>query len=275
MSSVTVRFCTRVDALTTLPNGAKKVTTPIVGNEYLVSGNEEKFLDEFGDQIYMLARYVVEEIVLHAGWVDYGPNGSYEKFRTIQVHLFRAISDNTVIAEKDSGELIWKENQSRPNVCTTTVTSTSAVTYASDVTSASDVTNAGGVATATVATVSTVATSGDTASGNAVAKVTSAPRTFTKVISGTEKVEVYRLTSFVPNIDYYAAKYTVKIGYWPNEQYFTTKSLTYVGKWIKTEHYGYGDGGTATEFFTHGTVDYDYEGTQCFCTCGEEMTSID
>ena len=109
MSETAERYCTRDDALTILPDGAKNVTNPIRGNNYLVTGNGEEFLDEFGSQIYVPVKYVVEEIKESAGWVDYGPNGSCENFRTRQVHLFRAISDNTEIAKKNSGASVWKE----------------------------------------------------------------------------------------------------------------------------------------------------------------------
>ena len=102
MSRTPERFCTRVDALTILPDGAMNVTNPIQGNKYLVTGKKEKFLDEFGKQIYVPVKYVVEEIRESDGWHDYCRNGSYETFCTRQVHLFRAISDNTIIAKKDS-----------------------------------------------------------------------------------------------------------------------------------------------------------------------------
>ena len=88
------------------------------------------------------------------------------------------------------------------------------------------------------------------------------------VLLNTKEVEVFRLIRFEKDKCYEFALCTRTVGKYPDDKYYTTNSLQYLGKYIKSERYGYGDGGGGAEHFDNNGVKiqivYDYEGRTCF-----------
>jgi len=82
------------------------------------------------------------------------------------------------------------------------------------------------------------------------------------------ETEVFRLTKFETGTSYFFAIYTRREGKHPNEKYFTSNELEYVGEYIRSERWGYGDGGGGAEIFVKSGIEvrivYTYEGTTCF-----------
>ena len=82
------------------------------------------------------------------------------------------------------------------------------------------------------------------------------------------ETQVYRLTKLEVGISYLFALRTRKEGIHPNETYFTTNELEFVGKYVRSERWGYGDGGGGAEIFDNDGIEvrivYTYEGTTCF-----------
>ena len=80
------------------------------------------------------------------------------------------------------------------------------------------------------------------------------------------EVEVFRLSEseFNTNKCYEYALKTRTQGIYPNEKYYTTNNLQYLGKYIKSESFGYGDGGSYFEYFENCKIQYDYDGNTCF-----------
>jgi hypothetical protein len=78
------------------------------------------------------------------------------------------------------------------------------------------------------------------------------------------EVQVYRLESFDQKKWYETASYTRCEGLYPNDRYYTTFPLKNMGRYLRSERWGYGDGGGGREVFTLGYVEMDYNGTVCF-----------
>tara|TARA_B110000037_G_scaffold131207_1_gene149002 strand:+ start:586 stop:951 length:366 start_codon:yes stop_codon:yes gene_type:complete len=102
-----VRYCLRSDLLE-LEADAEKVTHPINGKPYLVTGKEEdiRFLNEFGKKVYVPVTYTIEDKEVEVEVAGY--QGSYHIIKkNVKVHNFYAISDNKLIAERGSGVLLF------------------------------------------------------------------------------------------------------------------------------------------------------------------------
>jgi hypothetical protein len=78
------------------------------------------------------------------------------------------------------------------------------------------------------------------------------------------EVQVFRLESFDKKKWYETASYTRREGLYPNDRYYTTFPLRNMGHYLRSERWGYGDGGGGREVFTLGYVEMDYNGTVCF-----------
>jgi hypothetical protein len=90
------------------------------------------------------------------------------------------------------------------------------------------------------------------------------------------EVQVFRLESFDKKKWYETASYTRREGLYPNDRYYTTFPLRNMGHYLRSERWGYGDGGGGREVFTLGYVEMDYNGTVCFRERkGTKMTKTD
>jgi hypothetical protein len=82
------------------------------------------------------------------------------------------------------------------------------------------------------------------------------------------ETEVFRLSTFDPNLNYAFALKTKTVGKWPNEKHYTTYPLQYLGKFVKSARWGWHDiAGGSEQFDDNGKITeiiYDYEGRTCF-----------
>lgn len=83
------------------------------------------------------------------------------------------------------------------------------------------------------------------------------------------ETQVFRITDFSTDKYYSFAFYTRSEGKWPNIKYYTFNPLQYLGKYVKSERWGFGDGGGGAEIFEDENgkitrIEYDYDGFTCF-----------
>lgn len=88
-------------------------------------------------------------------------------------------------------------------------------------------------------------------------------------MNNNNEVEVFRIIKFDKNKNYSFALSTKKVGFYPEKvRYYTTNKLQFLGKYIKTERWGWHDGGGSAEYFDNNgkitRIEYDYDGTTCF-----------
>ena len=82
------------------------------------------------------------------------------------------------------------------------------------------------------------------------------------------KIEVFRISTFNPNLNYAFALKTSTEGRWPNEKHYTTNELQYLGKHVESKRWGYHDNSSGSETFDNNGIKieivYDYDGKTCF-----------
>ena len=94
--------------------GAREVINPINGKEYLLTGSDKKFQDEFGEKVYVRVIYKVEHRkveVTHDGCRS-GPgpmgSGDYTMEQIVTDNKFYEVSNKEFIANWDGLIILWE-----------------------------------------------------------------------------------------------------------------------------------------------------------------------